>query len=128
MMRSVLALTMLTTIATPALAQEEPDFLFGAPRGAFSVRAGYMLASADSDISADLNGSTATRSIYTFLGDELTIEPSDFNAFVLGFDVALAIHPRLDVLLGVEYTRTAIDSAASCESIARLQLWIERVA
>ena len=57
-------------------AQEETDFLFGMPRGAFSIRGGYMLASANSDI-------------YEFFAEELTVEPpSDFNAFVFGLKEA----------------------------------------
>lgn len=96
--RIVLALLAFATVAPVAHAQEEPpDFLFGAPRGAASIRGGYLIASANSDI-------------YEFLSEELTIESKDFNALVFGIDLALAIHPRLDVLLGFEYGRTAVDS------------------
>ena len=95
--RFVLALLAVAMVAPLASAQEEPDFLFGAPRGAFSIRGGYLIASAKSDI-------------YEFLSEELTIESNDFNALVFGIDVALAIHPRLDVLAGFEYSWTAIDS------------------
>ncbi len=84
-------------MAPLASAQVEPDFLFGAPRGAFSIRVGYLIASANSDI-------------YEFFSKDLTIESNDFNALVFGIDVALALHPRLDVLVGFEYSRTAIDS------------------
>ena len=75
----------------------EPDFLFGAPRGALSIRGGFSKASANSDI-------------YDFLGEELTIEKGDFNAPVFGIDVALSVHPRIDVLVGFEYSRSGIDS------------------
>ena len=95
--RFVLALLAVAMVAPLASAQEEPDFLFGAPRGAFSIRGGYLIASANSDI-------------YEFLSEELTIESNDFNALVFGIDVALAIHPRLDVLAGFEYSWTAVDS------------------
>ena len=96
--RIVLVLLALAPLAPVAHAQEEqPDFLFGAPRGAFSIRGGYLIASANSDI-------------YEFFSEELTIEGADFNALVFGIDVALAIHPRLDVLVGFEYSRAAVDS------------------
>lgn len=95
--RVVLSVLAVLTAAPLAYAQQEPDFLFGAPRGAFSARGGYVLASANSDI-------------YEFFAEELTVQPSDFNALVLGFDAALALHSRVDVLLGFEYTRAAVDS------------------
>lgn len=97
LIRSALLLALAGMVAMPTSAQDEPDFLFGAPRGAFSMRAGYLLASASGDV-------------YDFLAEELTIESSDFNALVFGLDVALAVHPRIDVLFGFEYARTATDS------------------
>lgn len=100
LMRFSVALAVLVAVAVapPARAQDdEADFLFGAPRGALSVRGGYGLASANSDI-------------FDFFSEELTVEPSDFNALVFGLDVALALHPRLDVLGGFELTRAKVDS------------------
>ena len=93
----VLVFFAVAAVAPPANAQQEPDFLFGAPRGAFSVRGGYLIASADSDI-------------YEFFSEDLTIESKDFNAFVFGIDVALALHPRLDVIAGVGQSRALVDS------------------
>ena len=95
--RYVLVLLAVAAAAPPANAQEEPDFLFGAPRGALSIRGGYLIASANSDI-------------YEFFSEDLTIDTKDFNALVFGIDVALALHPRLDVLAGFEYSRAAVDS------------------
>lgn len=96
--RIVLIVLALVPLGPLSHAQEEqPDFLFGAPRGAFSVRGGYMIASANSDI-------------YEFFSEQLTIEKADFNALVFGIDAALAIHPRVDVLFGFEYSRAAVDS------------------
>lgn len=99
-MRIRLGLTLLTVLTFVPVVQaqdDEPDFLFGAPRGAVSVRGGYTIVSADSDI-------------YDFISEELIVEPSDFNAFVFGLDVALAVHSRLDILTGFEFTRTKVDS------------------
>ena len=80
-----------------ANAQEETDFLFGMPRGAFSVRGGYMTTSANSDV-------------YDFITETLTIDKGDFNASVFGFDVALVVHPRIDVLVGVELSKSNTES------------------
>jgi outer membrane protein W len=94
------ALSLLVFLVAAPLAsaqQEEPDFLFGAPRGAVSLRGGYLLASAKGDI-------------YEFFSEELTIEPSDFNGIVFGLDGALALHSRIDLLVGFEYSRAAVDS------------------
>ncbi len=99
-MNTRLAFALVATLFTASVVaaqQEEPDFLFGAPRGAISVRGGYLLASANSEI-------------YELFSKDLTIQASDFNAFVLGIDGALTLHPRLDVLLGFEYSRAAVDS------------------
>ena len=73
------------------------DFLFGVPRGAIGIRGGYLLASARSDI-------------YEFVGENLTVGQSDFNAPVFGFDLALTLHPRVDVLFGVEVAHAGVDS------------------
>ena len=80
-----------------ANAQEETDFLFGMPRGAFSVRGGYLTASANSDV-------------YDFISETLTIDKGDFNAPMFGLDVALVVHPRIDVLVGFEFAKSATES------------------
>ncbi len=80
-----------------ANAQEETDFLFGLPRGAFSIRGGYMSASASSDV-------------YDFITETLTIDKGDFSAPTFGLDVALVVHPRIDVLVGFEYSKSTTES------------------
>jgi opacity protein-like surface antigen len=91
-------LVALSAIVPAASAQSrEPDFLFGLPRGAVGVRGGYFFASAQGDI-------------YDFLTETLTIEPNDFDAFVLGVDFAWTLHSRLDAVFGFELTRPSIDS------------------
>ncbi len=80
-----------------ANAQEETDFRFGIPRGAVSIRGGYMTASANSDV-------------YDFITETLTIEKGDFNTPVFGLDVALVVHPRIDVLVGFELSKSTTRS------------------
>jgi hypothetical protein len=83
--------------AAPSASAQDPDFLFGLPRGAIGVRGGYSFASAESDI-------------YDFFGEVLTIEKNDFDSFVLGVDVAWTLHSRVDAVFGFEVTRPTIDS------------------
>lgn len=93
-----LTILALTAASLSTAAQDEKvDFLFGAPRGAVSLRAGYFGASANSEI-------------YDFFAETFTIAPGDFNAAVLGIDVALAVHSRVDVLFGFEFTKSGTDS------------------
>lgn len=82
--------------AAPAPAQK-PDFLFGAPKGAVTMRGGWLFASTGSDV-------------YTFFSDLLTVENGDFNAPTFGFDVAFALHPRFDLLVGLDYSRSGASS------------------
>ena len=100
-MRSELVLAIVAGAAlsaSPARAQAETaDFLFGAPRGAFSLRAGFLAASASSDI-------------HDFLQETFTLSAGDFNAPVVGIDVALALHSRIDVLFGFEFSKAGADS------------------
>ncbi len=84
-------------LAHVANAQEETDFLFGIPRGAISIRGGYMTASANS-------------AVYDFFAETLTIEKGDFNTPVFGLDVALVVHPRIDVLVGFELSKSTTRS------------------
>ena len=47
--------------------QGDPDFLFDRPRGAVGVRGGWLFERAGSDL-------------FTFVQEQLTVEPNDFNA------------------------------------------------
>jgi hypothetical protein len=75
----------------------EPDFLFGAPRGFLGVRGGGQIAAGGSDI-------------YDFFSGLLTLEKSDFNAALLGVDVGIAVHPRVDVVFGFEFSEGGASS------------------
>ena len=87
----------------PALAQQAPqpppssDFLFGAPRGSFGLRGGWLFANAGSDL-------------FGFISERLTIDKGDFNAPVVSTDIGVSLTPRIDIVGGVDVSRT---SAAS---------------
>lgn len=101
-MRALAALSALSAALllapTSARAQgREADFLFGLPRGALGVRGGYALASGQGDL-------------FDFLSENLTLQPSDFNAFLFGVDFALTLHSRVDLLVTLEVGRGSADS------------------
>jgi hypothetical protein len=71
-----------------------PDFLFGRPRGALSVRGSWLFARAGSDW-------------YDFVGDQLTLKKHDFNAPAFAADVRIAVTPRLDAVAGIEFSHVS---------------------
>lgn len=93
--------------AAPAIAQDQgrprphpgatADFLFGAPRGSASVRGSWVFVRAGSDL-------------FDFVTDQLTLETGDFNTPAIGAEVGFAISPRLEVLGGVEWSRSTTPS------------------
>jgi hypothetical protein len=93
----------MTAATVPAVAQDQgrprphpgstPDFLFGAPRGSASVRGSWVFARAGSDL-------------FDFVTDQLTLESGDFNAPAIGGEVGFVIGPRLEVLGGVEWSKS----------------------
>ena len=75
--------------------QRNPSgFQFGAPKGSFGIRAGWMMARANSDI-------------YEFNNELLTLEKSDYNAPLFGMDFSWAINDRVDAVFGFEYSSTS---------------------
>jgi hypothetical protein len=70
-----------------------PDFLFGRPKAALSVRGGLTFARAGSDW-------------YDFVTDQLTLQKRDFRSGAIAADVGAAITPRLEVVVGVDYGST----------------------
>jgi hypothetical protein len=77
--------------------QGDPDFLFGRPRGSIGVRGGWLLERADSDL-------------FTFVQEQLTVEPGDFDAPTIAFDVGVAAGSRTEAVFGVEFGGTTIRS------------------
>jgi hypothetical protein len=96
-MRAVFVLALLS-VASPVLAQGAGrGFLFRPPNGAVSIRTGYDRARAGSDL-------------FTFVTDQLTVDPKDFNAVAVTLDVDYRIHPRVDAVFGVGTSRTTMRS------------------
>lgn len=79
------------------LPQDDPDFLFEAPRGSVGIRGGWFARRADSDW-------------YTFVSNELTIEEGAFSGPLIALDVAAAVAPRVEVVLGVDFTQRSVES------------------
>lgn len=86
--------------ASPAGAQSigtGDGFLFKRPTGGISVRGGFDLAAAGSEV-------------FTFVTDELTVTKRDFSSPSLAFDVAVRLSPRVDALFGLAISRSSVSS------------------
>jgi hypothetical protein len=91
-MRSVHALT-LAILLTPAAAAAQTmgdGFFFREPVVTWSVRAGYGLASASSDI-------------FSFTSRQLTLDKGDFSGVHIGSDLDFRLASRLTLGLGIWY-------------------------
>lgn len=80
--------------ASTSRVQDPSGFRFSAPRTAIGLRLGYTLNSADSEV-------------FDFITDQLTVEPSDFNAFTFAFDFSWLLSERIDLVAGLEYSRAS---------------------
>lgn len=106
--RSLFRLTLLAAaasllVAAPAAAdpgssgstsQSPSGFRFSAPRTALGLRLGYTFNRAGSDV-------------YDFITDQLTVEKSDFNAFTFASDFSWFLNERVELALGLEYSRAS---------------------
>jgi hypothetical protein len=89
-------------VASAAGAQRPPEssgngFLFSAPKGSFTLRAGYAGATAGSDI-------------FSFVTNELSLRRGDFSSFAMGGDISLAVRPRLDLVFSMDVDGMEKDS------------------
>lgn len=73
--------------------ERQPGFLFGRPGNAVGVRFNWHRARADSEV-------------HSFLTEFLTLEPRDFDALGVAFDLGFAVTPRLDLRVGLDYVKT----------------------
>lgn len=64
-------------------------FLFGAPTGSFTFRAGYAAANAGSDL-------------FSQMTTDLSLKKGDFSSFGYGFDFAFALRPRIDLVISAD--------------------------
>jgi hypothetical protein len=83
--------------AVPGIAAAQSDFLFRPPVAAFTVRAGPMLYSANSDVFDDIT-------------TNLTLDRGDFRAPAFGAELVLMPSSRLDVVLGFMWSETSTNS------------------
>jgi hypothetical protein len=101
----VLATTAAAAAASPADEQSSPppvqrsapDFLFGRPDGSVGIRGSWLFARAGSDW-------------YDFVTRQLTLDHEDFNAPAFGADVGIALAPRLDVVIGFDFSQARSSS------------------
>ena len=73
------------------------DFFFGAPRGWISVRCGWLIPRAESDL-------------YDFVSDQLTIEPSDFQSGTFNTELGVALRPSVSIEGGLDVSRRSFAS------------------
>jgi hypothetical protein len=81
----------------PAPSSGRPDFLFGRRDGSIAVRGGWVLARAGSDV-------------FAFVRDRLTVEKNDFNTAAIASDYGLALSPRIDAVIGLDFNRAKVAS------------------
>lgn len=90
--------------ATPLAAHAQDGFLFGQPKAQVTLRAGPMLHRAGGDL-------------FGFFTDSLTLERSDFRAPAIGGELALVVHRRVDLALGLGYSNV--------ESSSEFREWVD---
>ncbi len=74
-----------------------PDFLFDQPDGSLAVRGGWVFARAGSDV-------------FDFVEDRLTIDEGDFNTAAFATDFGIALTPRTDAVIGLDFSRARVAS------------------
>jgi hypothetical protein len=87
----------LAAAGQPAGAQSGKGFLFKRPIGSFSLRGGYALANAGSDVFSE-----STR--------QLTLNKRDFSAITWGGDASFAASSRTDLVFDAGYSSTSKSS------------------
>jgi hypothetical protein len=95
---AVAGLLALAALAPPVGAQNSgKGFLFKKPVGSFSIRAGYAMANAGSDVFADATSL-------------LTLNKSDFGAFNWGGDISYSTSARTDLVFDVDVSSSKANS------------------
>jgi len=105
-MRLWLPVILVLTLAGTTYAAEQdppppprpaPDFLFGRPSGTLGLRVGWLSSHSGSDW-------------YDFVTDQLTIDRKNFNGPGIGTDLGITITPRVDVMVGFDYSQSTTAS------------------
>ncbi|MGI9181189.1 MAG: hypothetical protein ACR2H9_11900 [Longimicrobiaceae bacterium] len=93
-------------MAHPVQAQRSGEgFLFREPVASLQLRGGYHHANAGSDL-------------FSFATKQLTLRQRDFGGPMLGGDLALRIHPRMDLAFGATYS--------SASAVSEFRDWVDR--
>jgi len=79
--------------AIPAQVPAGPGFLLGAPEGTFTLRGGWALASARSDV-------------FSFTTERLTLDRGDFSSPAIAADLAFPITGRMDLVVSGAFQGT----------------------
>ena len=88
----------LMSLTQPAASQTRGDgFLFKAPNGSFSLRGGYAVASAGSDLFSEVTSI-------------LTLDKRDFSSVSFGGDISVSMSPRIDLVFGGDFSSASQDS------------------
>ena len=74
-----------------------PDFLVGAPKARLGLRGSWVMPRGGGDL-------------FSFVGDQLTFEPSDLRTRGVVADLAIALGPRLDLVTGYERSNRSTGS------------------
>jgi hypothetical protein len=77
--------------------ETSPDFFFSKPRGWFAVRGGWLFPRASGDL-------------FRFVGDQLTVDRSDFHAQAFNTEIGVTLSPRLAIEIGLDLSRRTIGS------------------
>jgi hypothetical protein len=88
------AFALIAAAPFPSIQAQVPGgngFLLGAPDGALTLRGGWSLPSAGSDI-------------FSFTTNQLTINRSDFHSPLIGADLSFHLLSRTDIVYSVEYS------------------------
>lgn len=85
------------TPAATALMQQGRGFLFRTPMVNISMRGGFNFARAGSDL-------------FDLATEELTLDKSDFSAFIIGADVGVRVTDRFDIVGGFAHMATSKSS------------------
>jgi hypothetical protein len=99
-LRLIAAVVFVLACTWPARAEAQaggPGFLFRAPRALASVRVSWLRPSAGSDI-------------FTFVQQHLTVDRRDFNRPAIIGEGGVVLSPRVDLLGGVEYSKSTTPS------------------
>ena len=98
------AMSVMMILPVEALAQGGDGFLFKRPSVQLSIRGGYFIPRAGSEI-------------FDFTRDQLTVDKSDFNTVGVGAEIAVRASERVGVALNFGYGRS--------ETLAEFRDWVE---